>query len=171
MEKGEKPRRANGESFDKMWQMLLGVSFAIVVDIAVLWWVDFWPVLVVSKLMHAAFWIKAGSLHFTNRKLLLGLVSFLPAGEAIVLVSGIMEIVLGVLFLVPSLCNLCSWSLIALLIAVFPANINCAISPSVQKATGWSRQRALGRLPMQFIFIAWTYCFINQSFTDTFPFL
>ena len=48
----------------------------------------------------------------------------LPFHLPLVLVSGVIEILLGILLLVPRYSRLVAWGIIALLIAVFPANIH-----------------------------------------------
>ena len=48
---------------------------------------------------------------------------YLPYHRPLVLLSGVFEVALGVLLLVPRFSRLAAWGLIALLIAVFPANI------------------------------------------------
>ena len=48
---------------------------------------------------------------------------YLPYHRALVLVSGVFEVALGILLLVPRTSRLAAWGLIALLIAVFPANL------------------------------------------------
>lgn len=70
-------------------------------------------------------------------------------------VSGILEILFGVLVLFLKTRKLAGWGLIALLIAVFPANIHLAqhpeIFPSIPAWAAWAR------LPFQGVFIFWVW--------------
>jgi uncharacterized membrane protein len=73
--------------------------------------------------------IAAGTYHFVNPAPYLQMMpDFLPAPATLVWVSGIAEIAGGVGVLVPSIRALAAWGLIALLIAVFPANLHVALN-------------------------------------------
>ena len=56
---------------------------------------------------------------------------YLPLHRFLVYVSGAFEIALAVSLLIPRLTSLSAWGLIALLIAVFPANIHMALHPDL----------------------------------------
>ena len=76
---------------------------------------------------------------------------------ACVLVSGAAEIAGGVGLLIPRTRRAAAWGLVALLIAVFPANVHMAIHDIPMDDGG----EGLGvwawvRLPFQLVFIAWT---------------
>ena len=85
---------------------------------------------------------------------------YLPWPTALVYVSGVFEIALGALVLVPRTAPLAAWGLIALLIAVFPANIHMAVHtelyPQIAPAYLWAR------LPLQGVFIAWAWWFTRH---------
>ena len=70
--------------------------------------------------------------------------------------SGIAEIALGIFLLIPTYSTYAAWGIIALLIAVFPANI-------YHFMLGRKKQRAIWmlalRLPLQFVLIGWAYTF------------
>jgi uncharacterized membrane protein len=82
---------------------------------------------------------------------------YLPWHLELVYASGFFEIVLGILLLVPKKSSLAAWGLIALLIAVFPANVhmalNTALYPAIDPVLLWLR------LPLQGVLIAWAYLF------------
>jgi uncharacterized membrane protein len=79
---------------------------------------------VISKYLLALLMIVAGVLHFVNPGFFLKIVPpYLPFHLEIVYLSGVCEIVLGILLLIPRFTRLAGWGIIALLIAVFPANI------------------------------------------------
>ena len=78
----------------------------------------------ISKYVLAIFMIGAGTMHFVNPGFFLKIVPpYLPLHEELVLVSGVCEVLLGVLLLIPRCSHLAAWGIIALLIAVFPANV------------------------------------------------
>ncbi len=69
--------------------------------------------------------------------------------------SGLAEIGLGGLLLFEGWSRLAAWGLIALLIAVFPANVNMALHPELYP---WASSLGLWlRLFLQGLLIAWAY--------------
>jgi uncharacterized membrane protein len=98
----------------------------------------------------------AGVNHFINPAFYLKIMPpYLPWHLALVYLSGLFEIVLGVLLLIPACTRLAAWGLIALLIAVFPANIHMAMNhelfPEYSELALWVR------LPLQLVLIALVY--------------
>jgi uncharacterized membrane protein len=78
----------------------------------------------ISLIIMAILYILAGLNHFKNPKFYLRIVPpFLPFPKWINWISGIAEIILGIMLFIPSTRILGAWGIIALLIAVFPANI------------------------------------------------
>jgi uncharacterized membrane protein len=78
----------------------------------------------ISKYILAIFMIGAGTMHFVNPAFFLKIMPpYLPVHKELVLVSGICEVLLGILLLIPQTSHLAAWGIIALLIAVFPANL------------------------------------------------
>jgi len=86
---------------------------------------------------------------------------YLPSPVALVELSGIAEIVLGILMLIPRTVRLAAWGSIALLIAVFPANIHMALHPEL--FPGIPPFLLWLRLPFQILFIAWAYYYTRPS--------
>ena len=109
------------------------------------------------------FYVVAGVTHFTDAGFFRQLVPpALPAPDLIVIVSGIAEIVLGALVMVPATRRLAAWGIIALLIAVYPANVYQALyNPTLVNPPGWMGQPSqVGlwiRLPIQFVLIYWAW--------------
>lgn len=104
----------------------------------------------------------AGSLHFLRPDMYVRIMPpYLPWHLPLVYLSGLCEVVFGVLLLVPRYTVLAAWGLIALLIAVFPANIHMALNselfPGISPAALWIR------LPLQGVLIAWTYWFTRKT--------
>ena len=80
----------------------------------------------------------------------------LHAPLALVYISGIFEILGGLGVLHRRTRRLAGWGLIALLIAIFPANVEMVV-----RSEDFADIASLGvlyaRLPFQFVFIAWVY--------------
>jgi uncharacterized membrane protein len=90
---------------------------------------------------------------------------WLPAPLVLVLVSGFFEIAGGVGLLIPAVRRAAGLGLIALYLAVFPANIHMAMS-DVQP-TGFHIPEAIlwARLPFQALFIAWAWWCSRETTT------
>jgi uncharacterized membrane protein len=112
-----------------------------------------------------------GLYHFINPTLYLRMMPpYLPWPLFLVYLSGFFEAALGLLLLVPKYTRVAAWGLIALLVAVFPANVQMALNPqlfpAIPPAALWLR------LPLQLVFIAWAYMFTrggenNKRLTDS----
>jgi len=109
----------------------------------------------ISKYLLAFFMIMAGTMHFVNPEFFLKIVPpYLPFHKELVLVSGVCEILLGVLLLIPRYSHLAAWGVIALLIAVFPANVYLYQNQDILPASPIIH---LLRLPLQGVFVLWAY--------------
>jgi uncharacterized membrane protein len=97
-----------------------------------------------------------GIAHFVNPAPFVAIVpAFLPAPLALVYISGVFEIALGLLLLPKKTRRLASLGLIALFLAVFPANINMAIQQiQLDPAHPMPVWMMWARLPFQLLFIA-----------------
>jgi uncharacterized membrane protein len=116
----------------------------------------------VVRLLFAAFLIVAGVTHFTNRDFFTAIVPpYLPWPELLVYVSGVAEIAIGVMLMVPATSRIAGWAAIALLIAVFPANIHMAMNPQLYPDVPLST--LLIRLPLQGVLIALAYWFTREA--------
>lgn len=116
-----------------------------------------WPKRIVLALL-AAFFVFAGVSHFTNTAFFVSIVPhWLPAPLAMVYVSGVAEILGGLGVLLPATRRLAGLGLIALLVAVYPANLQMALEAERWAASGTPRWVLYARLPLQFLFIAWTW--------------
>ena len=104
--------------------------------------------------------IVVGALHFLRPAGFVKIVpGWLPAPLGLVLVSGGFEVLGGVGLLVPHVAvrRAASRGLIALFVAVFPANVNMAlngIQPDAVHLPTWS---LWARLPLQLVLIAWAW--------------
>lgn len=80
---------------------------------------------VISKYLLSLLMILAGVLHFVRPGFFLKIMPpYLPYHLELVYLSGVFEIALGISLLIPRLSRIAAWGIIALLIAVFPANIH-----------------------------------------------
>jgi uncharacterized membrane protein len=114
------------------------------------------------KWLFALFFILAGVNHFLHPAVYVSIMPpYLPWHRELVYASGVFEVALGVLLLIPRYTVLAAWGLIALLIAVFPANVHMALNtslyPTIPPLLIWLR------LPLQGVFIAWAYWFTRRT--------
>ena len=108
----------------------------------------------IGKTLFGALFVVAGISHFRRTGVYVRIVpSLLPYPKLIVLVSGAIEIFLGLLLLIPSWTRLAAWGLILLLLAVFPANVFMTMHPErFPRIPIWLLWL---RLPLQAALIAW----------------
>ena len=105
-------------------------------------------------IISSIFYVLVGIKHFIDPNFFLAIVPpYLPYHLELVYISGLFEILFGVMILFPKYRYWGSVGLILLLIAVFPANIYLFQSVEAQKAIGASQEIATWRLPVQGIFI------------------
>ena len=123
------------------------------------------PMKTISKFVLAIFMIGAGIMHFVNPAFFLKIMPpYLPLHNELVLLSGVCELLLGILLLVPAYSRWAAWGIIALLIAVFPANLHVFQHQELLQAPPLVH---LLRLPLQGIFILWAYWHTRPSKTET----
>jgi uncharacterized membrane protein len=108
-----------------------------------------------------------GVLHFVNPGGFVRIVpAYLPAPLALVLISGVAEVAGGLGLLIPRTRRLAAWGLVALYIAVFPANLNMALHqiPLGDAPMAPDKVWLLWlRLPFQALFIAWAHWFTRPD--------
>jgi uncharacterized membrane protein len=115
----------------------------------------------VLRYLLALLMVSAGVLHFVAAHIFVQIVPpSLPAPMALVWISGVCEIALGSMLIPPRTRRLAGYGLVALYIAVFPANVYMAIANvQLHDTPSWlSQPSQLGlwlRLPMQLVLIAW----------------
>ena len=110
----------------------------------------------------------AGVLHFVVPELYVQIIPpIFPAALALVYLSGVAEIAVGVGVLIPDTQRYAAWATVALLIAIFPANVYMATSGVViggmpgggdpSELVRW------GRLPLQGVLILWALWYTRPS--------
>lgn len=114
-----------------------------------------------SRYLFGIAFVAAGFNHFVNPGFYIRMMpAYLPWHAELVAISGVAEIALGALLLVPKFQAAAAWGVIALLIAVFPANINMTMHPELYPTIS---QTALWvRLPIQALLIAWAYWYTRR---------
>jgi len=110
----------------------------------------------IMKWLMGLFFVVAGVNHFLRPDFYMKIMPpYLPWHFPLVYLSGLFEVALGILVLIPKYTAPAAWGLIALLIAVFPANLHMALNaelyPSLSPIALWLR------LPLQGVLIAWAY--------------
>ena len=110
----------------------------------------------ISRYLLGIFFIAAGINHFLNTALYVSIMPpYLPWHLELVYISGIAESALGFLLLIRRYAVLAGWGLVALCVAVFPANVYMAMHadlyPAIPELALWLR------LPAQGLLIAWAW--------------
>ncbi|HEY6550109.1 MAG TPA: hypothetical protein VIY71_02795 [Solirubrobacterales bacterium] len=113
-----------------------------------------------SRASLAAFFSFMGTMHFVVPRSFEAIVPRgIPAKEAVA-VSGVAEIAGGVAVLHPATRRYSRWWLLALLLAVFPANVHMAVNPErirgldLNKVPRWA---LWARLPLQPLAMLWVW--------------
>jgi uncharacterized membrane protein len=114
------------------------------------------------KWLLGVLFVAQGVNHFVSADFMVRIMPpYLPWHYELVILSGVFEILGGIGLLIPRLQVAAAWGLIALLVAVFPANVHMALHaedyPQLPPAVLW------GRLPLQAAFIAWAYWFTRKE--------
>jgi uncharacterized membrane protein len=117
-----------------------------------------------GRILMGALYLAAGALHFLFTPRYMAIVpSCLPAHRTLVLLSGAAEIAggLGIFTPIPILRRSAAWGLIALLVAVMPANVSMlaahAAFPNVPLWILWAR------LPTQLLLIYWAWLYTRDD--------
>lgn len=115
----------------------------------------------------AAAYVVAGFNHLLNPDFYVAIIPpGLPAPEWLNLISGLAEITLGVFLLEPRVRVFAAWGIIALLIAVFPANVYVALEnvglPGGTPGTGNALLNWV-RLPFQALFVVWAWWYTRPD--------
>ena len=113
-------------------------------------------------IISSIFYVIVGIKHFIEPEYFLSIVPpYLPYHLELVYISGLFEILFGLIILFPKYRYYGAIGLILLLIAVFPANIYLAQSKEAQEAIGATQEIATWRLPIQGVLI-WIAYYIRR---------
>lgn len=113
----------------------------------------------------AAAMILIGVTHFRQPEPFVAIVpAYLPEPLLLVYLSGFFEILGGVGLCLSRVRKISAWGLVALYIAVFPANLNMAINrlslPGSDPIPDWV---LWARLPLQVVLILWAYWYTRAE--------
>ena len=113
-------------------------------------------------IISSIFYVIVGIKHFIEPEYFLSIVPpYLPYHLELVYISGLFEILFGLLILFPKYRYYGAIGIILLLVAVFPANIYLAQSKEAQEAIGATQEIATWRLPIQGVLI-WIAYYIRR---------
>ena len=116
----------------------------------------------ISLYSMAALHVIAGINHFVNPDFYKMIMPpWLPWHYSIIFISGLAEIVLGLLLLPLQTRKLAAWGIIILLVAIFPANVQMMLNYQQEKNPDW--WIAVVRLPLQLLLIVWVYQFAKSD--------
>ena len=109
----------------------------------------------------AFLYIAAGVYHFVNPAMYMKIMpSWVPLHKEMVIISGVLEILFGLMLLFPLTRVAGAWGIVFLLIAVFPANIQMAVDYyNKQSPQLWV---AIARLPLQVLLIWWAWIYTKK---------
>lgn len=104
-------------------------------------------------------YVYVGFLHFYDPNFFLKIMPpYLPYHLPLIYISGAFEIILGIGLAIKKTRKHSAWGIIALLFAVYPANIYLAFNEEPQHAIGISQFLASWvRLPLQFVLIGFAF--------------
>lgn len=103
-------------------------------------------------------YVIAGIFHFTHPSVYKKIMPlWLPYHHALIYISGVCEIVFGLMLIPEYTRPIGAWLIIAMLVAIFPANIQMMIN-------FWNRNNpylwiAIARLPLQIVLIWWALAY------------
>ena len=113
----------------------------------------------------AIFFTYTGIDHFANADFYLSIMPpAFPLHEEAVYISGFFEILGGVGVLIPRFRKIAGWGLVALLVAVYPANIYMAITPEAFPNIPLSL--LYFRLVLQFVFFYWAFSVTRPAYNS-----
>jgi uncharacterized membrane protein len=114
-----------------------------------------------SKYLLALFLVVAGTLHFMLPDVYSKIVPpYMPWPLELVYLSGAIEFLFGLFLLLPRCSRWAAWGIIALLIAVFPANLYLYQHQEIRPGPPLLH---LLRLPLQAVFILWAFWHTNTN--------
>ena len=107
-------------------------------------------------------YVVAGAMHFVKPDGYVRIMpDWLPAHLLLVYLSGVAEIVLGAGLWFTATRRWAAWGLIAMLMAIFPANLNMAIN--YEQFANVPAVLLYLRLPLQLLFIYWAWIYTKKD--------
>lgn len=116
------------------------------------------PRISISIVLIALLFATSGVLHLVKPQPYVSIMPpWLPGALALVLISGVFEIAGAAGLLLPVTRIAAGWGLIALLFAVFPANVQMLLNARAAHASALWIGGLVARLPLQVLLIIWVY--------------
>ena len=115
------------------------------------------------KILLAAFFILAGINHFRDPAFYLDLMpDYIPSHELMVQISGVTEILAGLMLIIPPLSRWGAWFIIAHLVVFFTVHF-WMIQHAADRYSNVPLAALWGRIVLQVVFIVWAMWFINDG--------
>ena len=112
----------------------------------------------VSRWLLATLFMVAGIAHLARPDSYVAIMPpWLPSPLLLVIVSGVCEILGGAGLLVPRVRRAAGWGLLALLVAVFPANVQMLMNARAEQSGTLAQLVLWARLPLQVVLIWWVW--------------
>ena len=109
-----------------------------------------------ARWLMALSYVSVGISHFTQPETFVAIMPpYLPAHHELVLLSGVFEILGGIGVLVPRTRRFAGWGILALLVAVYPANIHMLVNDIYLPGMEPNRLLLWLRMPLQLGFALW----------------
>lgn len=120
------------------------------------------PVINFIRILYGILFIGSGVSHFMTPEFYESIVpEYLPNATLLVIVTGIIEILLGLFFAYKPTSRYAAWALIVYLLAMFPVNVLMALHPErFPQFAPWSLWL---RLPLQTLLITLAYFLTRQK--------
>ena len=116
----------------------------------------------VLKWLYGVLFAFAGANHFVSTDFYVRIMPpYLPWHLPLVYGSGVCEFALGVMLLIRRVERFAAWGMIALIVAVTPANVHMALNAELYPA--FSPTALWVRLPLQLVLIAWAYWYTRPD--------
>lgn len=116
-----------------------------------------------GRVMLALIFIVGGALHFVLPQVYLRIMPpYLPYPLALLDVSGAAEILGGLGLMAPRTRRWAAWGLVALLIAVWPANLYMAMAHVAFPGVAGQSWAQWLRVPLQIPLIWWAWCYTRE---------
>jgi uncharacterized membrane protein len=122
------------------------------------------PMKVALRWLLTVFMVVAGVGHFVSPAVYVAMMpAALPGKLALVYLSGVAEIACGLGLILPATRRAAAWGLVALLVAVWPANINMAVHELPLGERTVAPWILWARLPLQAVLIAWAWWYTRRD--------
>jgi uncharacterized membrane protein len=116
----------------------------------------------ILKWLYGVLFALAGANHFAHTDFYVTIMPpYLPWHLALVYVSGACEVAFGIALLFRRTERLAAWGMIALIVAVTPANVHMAIHAELYPQ--YSSTGLWVRLPLQIVLLAWAYWYAQPG--------